>query len=72
MIKHGCREDSYIWKSTADRIVLGRWTKRLEKRWEAERDNKVLLPYLFVSLQLLHKGPLVEETVQAFLSVVVA
>lgn len=29
-------------------------------------------PYLFVSLQLLNKGTLIEESVQTFLSVVVA
>lgn len=36
------------------------------------REKQQDLPYLFVSLQLLHEGPLVEESVQALLCVVVA
>lgn len=54
----------------------------MEKRWEEERDNEVIrtrgaektsgVLYLFVSLQLLHEGPLVEEGMQALLRVVVA
>lgn len=54
------------------RVCGGVGVGGLEKRWEAGRDNKILRLYLFVSLQLLHEGPLVEEAVQALLRVVVA
>lgn len=67
---------------TSERTWQTKGTKGLEKRWEEERDNEVIhtscaektsgVLYLFVSLQLLHEGPLVEESVQALLRVVVA
>lgn len=67
---------------TSERAWQTKGSEGLEKRWEEGRDNEVMCTrsaektsgvlYLFVSLQLLHKGSLVEEGVQALLCVVVA
>lgn len=71
-----------IGADASERTWQTKGSEGLEKRWEEERDNEVIrthcaettsgVLYLFVSLQLLHKGPLVEEGVQALLRVVVA
>lgn len=66
--KHSLLELMYQW-GAADK---SRWSRRQR----GERDNEIvcssMCPHLFVSLQLLHEGTLVEEAVQTLLSVVMA